>query len=59
LPGAIVPLLLMRDGINDQLEWLLEEVSVSINTAAAGGDLSLMRNAAAPSRDVRALLESR
>jgi RHH-type proline utilization regulon transcriptional repressor/proline dehydrogenase/delta 1-pyrroline-5-carboxylate dehydrogenase len=48
MPG---PLLLTQSASTEQLErdpdayclnWLLEEVSTSINTAAAGGNASLM-----------------
>ena len=40
-PGAIVPL--QAGGPQGyMLDWLLEEVSVSINTTAAGGNASLM-----------------
>ncbi|MFC3581400.1 trifunctional transcriptional regulator/proline dehydrogenase/L-glutamate gamma-semialdehyde dehydrogenase [Sphingomonas hylomeconis] len=40
-PGAIVPLL-AGGPQGYMLDWLLEEVSVSINTTAAGGNASLM-----------------
>lgn len=48
LPGAIIPVLAvspdeLEKGANDySLEWLLRERSVSINTAAAGGNAALM-----------------
>ena len=48
LPGAIVPVHgVSRDGLaagveTFPLEWLVEEVSISTNTAAAGGHASLM-----------------
>jgi len=44
LPGAIVPLYAARrdGGLAYHCEWLLDEVSTSINTTAAGGNASLM-----------------
>ena len=48
LPGAIIPVLAvspdeLEKGADDySLEWLLRERSVSINTAAAGGNAALM-----------------
>ena len=47
-PGAIVPVYgVTREGLESgaetfPLEWMVEEVSVSTNTAAAGGNASLM-----------------
>jgi RHH-type proline utilization regulon transcriptional repressor/proline dehydrogenase/delta 1-pyrroline-5-carboxylate dehydrogenase len=46
-PGAIVPIYAAssaqcREGAAYHLDWLLEEVSISINTTAAGGNASLM-----------------
>jgi RHH-type proline utilization regulon transcriptional repressor/proline dehydrogenase/delta 1-pyrroline-5-carboxylate dehydrogenase len=44
LPGAIVPVHAAQTGrtLAYPCDWLLEEVSTSINTAAAGGNASLM-----------------
>jgi len=43
LPGPIVPVHAAAEGVCDYpCEWLLEEVSTSINTTAAGGNASLM-----------------
>ena len=39
LPGPIV---LTQAGPDYRLDWLVEEVSTSINTTAAGGNASLM-----------------
>jgi RHH-type proline utilization regulon transcriptional repressor/proline dehydrogenase/delta 1-pyrroline-5-carboxylate dehydrogenase len=46
-PGAIVPIhaassAKCREGAAYHLDWLLEEVAISINTTAAGGNASLM-----------------
>jgi RHH-type proline utilization regulon transcriptional repressor/proline dehydrogenase/delta 1-pyrroline-5-carboxylate dehydrogenase len=41
-PGAIVPVHALGDDGQWTCDWLLEEVSVSINTTAAGGNASLM-----------------
>lgn len=42
LPGAIVPVHAAGEDLQWTCDWLLEEVSVSINTTAAGGNASLM-----------------
>ncbi len=44
LPGPIVPVHTAdsEHTLAYQCEWLLEEVSTSINTSAAGGNASLM-----------------
>jgi RHH-type proline utilization regulon transcriptional repressor/proline dehydrogenase/delta 1-pyrroline-5-carboxylate dehydrogenase len=42
LPGAIVPVHAASEDLQWTCDWLLEEVSVSINTTAAGGNASLM-----------------
>ena len=43
MPGPIVSVLAAGDGpLAYPLDWLLEEVSTSINTTAAGGNASLM-----------------
>ena len=44
--GAIVPLQVALDG-RYVLDWLVDEVAISINTAAAGGNASLMTIGAA------------
>jgi RHH-type proline utilization regulon transcriptional repressor/proline dehydrogenase/delta 1-pyrroline-5-carboxylate dehydrogenase len=41
LPGPVVPVQVTGEGAMP-LNWLLEEVSTSINTTAAGGNASLM-----------------
>ena len=42
MPGPIVPVHVDEHGQGYCLDWLLEEVSTSINTTAAGGNASLM-----------------
>ncbi|MBS0558547.1 MAG: trifunctional transcriptional regulator/proline dehydrogenase/L-glutamate gamma-semialdehyde dehydrogenase [Proteobacteria bacterium] len=42
LPGGVVPVHVADADGSYRLEWLLDEVSTSINTAAAGGNASLM-----------------
>jgi RHH-type proline utilization regulon transcriptional repressor/proline dehydrogenase/delta 1-pyrroline-5-carboxylate dehydrogenase len=44
MPGPIVPVhaALVAAPLPHPCEWLLEEVSISINTTAAGGNASLM-----------------
>ena len=42
MPGSIVPVHADDHGHGYCLDWLLEEVSTSINTTAAGGNASLM-----------------
>ena len=42
MPGPIVPVHADDHGHGYCLDWLLEEVSTSINTTAAGGNASLM-----------------
>ncbi|WP_221420080.1 trifunctional transcriptional regulator/proline dehydrogenase/L-glutamate gamma-semialdehyde dehydrogenase [Novosphingobium chloroacetimidivorans] len=42
LPGAIVPVHALAADGQWTCDWLLEEVSISINTTAAGGNASLM-----------------
>jgi RHH-type transcriptional regulator, proline utilization regulon repressor / proline dehydrogenase / delta 1-pyrroline-5-carboxylate dehydrogenase len=42
MPGAIVPVHAAGEDLQWTCDWLLEEVSVSINTTAAGGNASLM-----------------
>ena len=41
-PGAIVPLQATRVGVPPNLDLLLDEVTISTNTTAAGGNASLM-----------------
>ena len=42
MPGAIVPVHASDENMEWPSEWLLEEVSLSVNTTAAGGNASLM-----------------